>query len=517
MQRNQLRKLWAFALALTLAASRLIMIAPGALADEIWYTRSGTRLRSQAATSASAIITIKGGEEVSVVSRSGGWSKVRYGSHSGYIRSDLLVQITRSGYIPLQKGNECPQVKDVQTALRDLGYFSGSCNGKFGDDTEAAVRAFQKRNAISADGVAGGETQRVLYSGAARAAESVSTSSFVNVSSASGASGSTIVAASGSTLKKGMSGTAVKAMQTLLKNLGYITFAPDGVFGSGTEKAVMEFQSRNGLSADGKVGAATLSALSSSRAVAAKAPASSGAYAKLTLKKGDAGSEVTKMQQRLRELGYINFAADGKFGTGTRNGVVAFQKANSLSADGIAGPGTLTMLYSSSARTAPAGTVSGSSSASSSSGSGPSSGSVKLLHFFDVVKVKYPSGTIVTVYDPASKQSWKLKFMSMGRHADSEPLSASDTAVMNKAFGNTTTWTPKAVWVKFPDGVWSMATMHNTPHLSSTIRDNNFNGHLCVHFLRDMDEVSKNDPNYGVQNQKALRAAWKALSGQTVD
>jgi peptidoglycan hydrolase-like protein with peptidoglycan-binding domain len=512
----------AMALALTLAAAQWIMVTPTAMADEIWYTRSGTKLRSNAATTSAAIITIKGGEEVSVVNRSGGWSKVKYGSHSGYIRSDLLVQLTRSGYIPLQKGNDCPQVKDAQTALRDLGYFSGRCDGKFGEDTEAAVVAFQKRNAIGADGVAGGETQRILYSGLARVSESLTESastaitSTQDTSSTTGASTGTTAASV--TLKKGMSGTAVKAMQSMLKNLGYITFTPDGVFGSGTEKAVIEFQSRNGLSADGKVGAATLSAMSSSRAVAAVKPsATTGAYAKLTLKKGDSGSEVTKMQQRLRELGYINFAADGKFGSGTRAGVVAFQKANSLSADGVAGAGTLTLLYSSSARTAPAGTLSGSSSGSTASSSGPANSAVKLLHFFDIVKVKYPSGTTVTVYDPASKLSWKLKFMSMGRHADSEPLTAADTSTMNQAFGNATTWTPKAVWVKFPDGVWSMATMHNTPHLSSTIKDNNFSGHLCVHFLRDMDEVSKNDPNYGAQNQKALRAAWKALTGQTVN
>jgi hypothetical protein len=156
------------------------------------------------------------------------------------------------------------------------------------------------------------------------------------------------------------------------------------------------------------------------------------------------------------------------------------------------------------------------SSASSGGVKVPGASSVRLLHFFDDVKPRYKSGTIMTIYDPASKRSWKLRIMSMGRHADSEPLTAEDTSAMNKAFG-TTTWTPKAVWVQFPDGVWSMATMHNTPHLTGTIKNNNFDGHLCVHFLRDMSEATKNDPNYGVQNQKALRAAWKALTGQTVN
>ena len=41
-------------------------------------------------------------------------------------------------------------------------------------------------------------------------------------------------------------------------------------------------------------------------------------------------------------------------------------------------------------------------------------------------------------------------------------------------------------------------------------------GQNCIHFLRDMEECRKNDPNYGVSNQETLRAFWKSLTGQTV-
>ena len=53
--------------------------------------------------------------------------------------------------------------------------------------------------------------------------------------------------------------------------------------------------------------------------------------------------------------------------------------------------------------------------------------------------------------------------------------------------------------------------------LSGSINDNGFGGHLCVHFLRDMAEARKNDPNYGVNNQVMLRNAWKTLTGETVN
>lgn len=66
-----------------------------------------------------------------------------------------------------------------------------------------------------------------------------------------------------------------------------------------------------------------------------------------TLRRNDAGAEVKRMQQRLIELGYLKTGADdGDFGTGTYNAVRAFQRNNKLTADGIAGPATLTAMYS---------------------------------------------------------------------------------------------------------------------------------------------------------------------------
>lgn len=63
------------------------------------------------------------------------------------------------------------------------------------------------------------------------------------------------------TYKKGSSGQVVSQIQTKLKDWGYYSGTVDGVFGSGTETAVKLFQKKNGLSADGKVGPATLAAL----------------------------------------------------------------------------------------------------------------------------------------------------------------------------------------------------------------------------------------------------------------
>lgn len=71
-----------------------------------------------------------------------------------------------------------------------------------------------------------------------------------------------------------------------------------------------------------------------------------------TLKKGSTGDAVVRMQEALQQLGYLSGAADGDFGTATKNAVTQFQAVNGLSADGIAGQKTLSLLYSGSALSA---------------------------------------------------------------------------------------------------------------------------------------------------------------------
>ena len=61
--------------------------------------------------------------------------------------------------------------------------------------------------------------------------------------------------------KKGSNGAVVTQIQTKLKSWGYYTGSVDGVYGSGTERAVRAFQQKNGLTVDGKAGDQTLAAM----------------------------------------------------------------------------------------------------------------------------------------------------------------------------------------------------------------------------------------------------------------
>lgn len=71
-----------------------------------------------------------------------------------------------------------------------------------------------------------------------------------------------------------------------------------------------------------------------------------------TLKKSFTGEDVKQLQQALIDLGYLNDAADGTFGTNTEEAVIRFQAVNGLSADGLAGVKTQELLYSGNALSA---------------------------------------------------------------------------------------------------------------------------------------------------------------------
>lgn len=62
----------------------------------------------------------------------------------------------------LRPGSKGDQVKTLQTKLSRWGYYSGSIDGRFGAQTQAAVQAFQRKNGLTPDGVVGAATARAL-------------------------------------------------------------------------------------------------------------------------------------------------------------------------------------------------------------------------------------------------------------------------------------------------------------------------------------------------------------------
>ena len=68
------------------------------------------------------------------------------------------------------------------------------------------------------------------------------------------------------------------------------------------------------------------------------------------------------------------------------------------------------------------------------------------------------------------------------KHADCQPLTADDTAIMKKIYGGQWSWERKAIVVTI-DGRHLAASMNGMPHMAGAIKNNNFDGHFCIHFL----------------------------------
>ncbi len=402
----------------------------------------------------------------------------------------------------LRYGDSGDDVILLQNRLKELGYFKATVDGSFGSSTRQAVRDFQQTNGLSVDGVAGSKTYAKLFSDGA-----------LRPTPAPGAGNTLLIP--DRTLTSGDSGEDVKSVQQRLKNLGYRVTAIDGEYGAGTVAAMKAFQQMNALTATGSGNMATYARLYSDDALMAtgvKAGESAPAYTNLRV--GATGPAVIRLQQALKALDY-DVQVTGTYDTATSQAVRSFQVINGLSVDGTAGKNTQTKLYSGSAKgypTGPENAIYGSMGYVSA----PAKSQIKLLHWKDYIKDRVAYGDALLCYDPATGISWSLTIIARGRHCDVEPSTAADTAAMNAAFGGKADWTPKPVYVRLPFGTWTVATTHNVAHGINPIPDNNFEGQNCVHFLRDMSEAEDKDPDYGVDNQKALRKFWKELTGQDI-
>lgn len=391
--------------------------------------------------------------------------------------------LTPDNVVTVKAGSTGEAVLRVQTRLQALGYYTSRLDGIFLTDDINAVRAFQKANSLTVDGKAGYNTQTVLYSDAAVTGNNPITTT--------------------PTLRYGSQGTEVLTLQNRLITLGYLTQTADGKFGVATKTAVIAFQKANNLTSDGIVGSTTLEALNSAKAEDNKVP-----Y--VLLYQGAVNDAVKDMQNRLIALGYLTGKADGVFGVNTSLALIAFQKANGLTADGVLGTQTTKKLNSTSV------VLAGNTQVTTTVPTAPSvtagtvsAANVRYANWYTEIRAKVRTYPNVTVYDFTTGISWQLNIFSNGAHSDAEPLTAEDTASMNRAFGGKTTWTPKAVWVVLSDGTVYMASTHNTPHSPSHISTNNFNGHLCVHFPRTQSQVESIGP-YATSHQKAIDLGWEA-------
>lgn len=165
----------------------------------------------------------------------------------------------------LQYGDFGDDVLAAQELLTGLGYYHGTCSGRFLEGTQSAVRRFQQLNNLPQTGKLDAATWLVLFSDAAIARDG----------SAPYASPSPVPEATpfifARTLQYGDSGDDVAALQARLSVLGFYEAKVSGGFYKVTRSAVKAFQAHNGLVADGVAGRGTQELLFSDAALPASA------------------------------------------------------------------------------------------------------------------------------------------------------------------------------------------------------------------------------------------------------
>ena len=542
MMNSGLRRLLSGAVAL------MLLGCSSALADTATVTARKLILREKASSTSDALQTLPKGTKLEVLGKSGSWYKVTYGKYTGYVYK-TYVSVTKtassssssSSATRLEKGSTGSDVKDLQTKLKKLGYYDAYVDGDYGDTTVAAVKAFQKKYNLTADGIAGKETLKKLdsayknadsdkdddslrmgdsgsavkdlqtklkklgyYDGTVDSTFGSGTYAAVKAFqkkynlTADGVAGSETLKKLDSayknadsdkddgSLRKGATGSAVKDLQTKLKKLGFYNAYVDGSYGDTTVAAVKAFQKKYNLTADGVAGSETLKKLDS----AYKNADSNTSTDDDSLRKGATGTAVKTLQTNLKKLGFYTAYVDGSFGATTESAVKAFQKKYGLTADGVAGSATLKKIES--------------AVASASSGKI----TTERLDWFNGGKYVIPNGAVFQIKDVSTGLIFSARRQSGGNHMDAEPLTAEDTAILKKINGGTFSWRRRAVLVKYNGHVYA-ASIYSEPHGTNTILDNNFDGQFCLHFYGSKTHgTDRVDADHQKCVEQAMKATW---------
>ena len=199
-----------------------------------------------------------------------------------------------------------------------------------------------------------------------------------------------------------------------------------------------------------------------------------------TLQYGDKGEAVEKVQSRLLELGYFTGSVGGNYLDLTKSAVAAFQSAAKLNVTGIVDAQTLAKMFADDAPKAPRKDDSGSTNTGTTTARPATGTAVEADWWKSDIQSIYARGTTATVTDVETGIAWNEYRGGGTNHADVQPATAADTANMKKACGSWS-WKRRAIFVTI-NGVNYAASMNCMPHGSGSIKDNNFNGHHCIHF-----------------------------------
>ena len=256
---------------------------------------------------------------------------------------DGEMEVETSEIRVLKYGDNGDDVKELQTRLKELKYYTGKISGRYREGTRDAIKTFQTDFGLEVTGIADAETQSVLYSTQYRP------------------------------LRYGAKGDDVKALQTRLMELGYYKAKVSGNYLEVTQSSVVTFQKINGLNMTGIADPDTQEVLFSADAL----DASQEPKEKVTptpvpelaeflvddtrenpvpmpdepveftkkLKNGSSGKLVKQLQTRMTELGYYDGPISGNFMVKTTRAVKKIQTQNGMEETGVVDEATWNLIF----------------------------------------------------------------------------------------------------------------------------------------------------------------------------
>ncbi len=189
----------------------------------------------------------------------------------------------------------------IQTRLIELGFLSGNADGIFGPRSTEALQAFQTFCGFDATGEKDAQTLSMLF-GDESALPTPSPTPLAN-----GA-------------RDDETNSTIADIQNRLIELDYLSGTADGIFGTGTENAIRDFQEANGLEVTGAADATTLSQLNAVSAIPKPTPEPTPRV------RGARGDEIKLIQEALRVMGFMSGDVDGDFGNETETSVKRYQQ-----------------------------------------------------------------------------------------------------------------------------------------------------------------------------------------------
>lgn len=150
-------------LAAVLLTTALLPLSTAFAAESGTISGNRVNLREGPGTGYDRIKYMYSGDQVGIISLSGGWYKVTAGTDTGYVYAQYVTAASYSSPSSLLRyGSRGDEVVELQKRLITLGYLDDAADGIFGSKTQAAVIKYQRANGLSADGIAGSITRAAV-------------------------------------------------------------------------------------------------------------------------------------------------------------------------------------------------------------------------------------------------------------------------------------------------------------------------------------------------------------------